>query len=308
VHVHGFTKVLSASVVKAAIDSGHPVVLTLHDYFAACPNGGFFNYQTNEICPLVPLSRKCVGTHCDIRSYPQKLWRVSRTAVQKHHAALPSGIGHFISPSQTTGEILRPYLPHAARLHVIPNPVSGPELEAVQPAGNDPFVFLGRLEPDKGPVVLAEAARRARVPVVFVGAGQEAEAVRRANPEAELTGWLPPEAAQARLRGARAVVNASLWYETQGLSVLEAASHGVPAVVSDRTVLKEAVADGDTGLWFRGGDVGDLAEKLGALQASDGLVARLGASAFRRFKAGRFDLGTHLDRLEAVYAESLGAA
>jgi len=96
VHVHGFTKVLSASVIRAAVDSGLPVVATLHDYFATCPNGAFFIYPRGEICHLTPLSARCVGTHCDARGYSHKLWRVARSAVQQRFGAMPAGLSDFV--------------------------------------------------------------------------------------------------------------------------------------------------------------------------------------------------------------------
>src|SRR5258707_1444221 len=81
VHVHGFIKVLSPSVVRAAVESGLPGIATLHDYSVGCPNGGLFNYQTSQVCRLTPMSARCVATHCDARSYSHKLWRVGRQAV-----------------------------------------------------------------------------------------------------------------------------------------------------------------------------------------------------------------------------------
>jgi glycosyltransferase involved in cell wall biosynthesis len=129
--------------------------------------------------------------------------------------------------------------------------------------------------------------------------------VREAYPDAELTGWIDYEGVQSTLRGARALVNASLWYETQGLSALEAAAHGVPAVVPDLGALRDVVADGETGLWFHGGDVDDLAQKLARLAADGELARRLGRAAYERFWSGPWDLETHLDGLEAVYAEAV---
>jgi glycosyltransferase involved in cell wall biosynthesis len=111
----------------------------------------------------------------------------------------------------------------------------------------------------------------------------------------------------AVIRQARAVVNASLWYETQGLAALEAAAHGVPAIVSDVSVLREVVADDETGLWFHGGDVDDLAEKLAALWRDPQRARRLGDAAYRRFWSGGWDLPTHLQRLEDIYAAALNA-
>ena len=60
IHVHGWTKALSSSVFDIAFKMKFKVVLTLHDYFTACPNGGYFNYKKNEICHLKPLSMKCI--------------------------------------------------------------------------------------------------------------------------------------------------------------------------------------------------------------------------------------------------------
>jgi glycosyltransferase involved in cell wall biosynthesis len=304
VHIHGFTKVLSASVVRAAVRSGRPVVATLHEYFAACPNGGFFNYQTDEICPLDPLSASCVTTHCDARSYSHKLWRVARSSVQRSLGQMPSGVRQLIVPSPTAGQVLGRFLPPESRLHVLPNPVPSVRRPPADPGGNVSFVFIGRLDHDKGPTLFAQAARRAGVPAVFVGAGEEAAAVREAYPQAELTGWIDDDGVQAALRAARALVNASLWYETQGLSAVEAAAHGVPAVVPDLGALRDVVADGETGLWFRGGDAGDLTIKLRRLAQDDELTNTLGRAAYERFWSGSWDMETHLDRLEAVYAEA----
>jgi glycosyltransferase involved in cell wall biosynthesis len=307
VHIHGFTKILSASVVRAAVRSGLPTVATLHEYFAACPNGGFFNYQTDEVCPLDPLSLQCVTTHCDARAYSHKLWRVVRSGVQRSLGQMPSELGHLIVPSPTAGRVLGRFLPQESQLHVLPNPVPAVHRPPVTPGDNAPFVFVGRLDHDKGPTLFALAARQAGVPAVFVGTGVEAAAVQRAYPEAKLTGWLDYDGVQATLRGARALVNASLWYETQGLSAVEAAAHGVPSVVPDLGALRDVVSDGETGLWFRGGDVTDLAQKLSALAADDQLTNRLGTTAYERFWSGRWDLETHLDRLESVYAAALAA-
>ena len=301
VHVHGFVKVLSPSVVRAAVDSGLPTVVTLHDYFAACPNGGFFNYQTNEVCHLTPLSPRCIATNCDVRSYSHKLWRVARAGVQRWAAKMPAGVGSFIAPSRLAGEILAPFLPPRATLHVLPNAAALERLPAVDPAANRPFVFIGRLQPDKGPLLFADAARRANVPATFVGSGDLSQAIHDANPQAQLTGWLSADQVQAVIRGARAVVNASLWYETQGLSALEAAANGVPAIVSDVTVLREEVVDDVTGLWFRGGDVDDLADKLRTLDTGAETARRLGREAYDRFWARPLDGSRHVDQLERIY-------
>ena len=84
VHVHGWARALSPSIASAIRAAGHPAVHTLHDYFLICPNGGFYNYQSNQTCTLQPLSAACWASHCDQKSYPRKLWRNARlTLAQK---------------------------------------------------------------------------------------------------------------------------------------------------------------------------------------------------------------------------------
>jgi glycosyltransferase involved in cell wall biosynthesis len=305
VHLHGFIKVLSPSVVRAAIRSGLPTVATLHDYSVACPNGGLFNYQTNQICPLEPMSARCIATHCDARAYSHKLWRVGRQAVQRRFGAMPAGVGQLIAPSRSAAEIIEPFLPGGLPVTILSNPVSVSRMEPVDAARNEPFVMLGRLQHDKGGVLLALAARAAGVRAVFVGQGADAGPIQRANPDAELTGWLDPEQVRAMVRGARAVVNASLIYETQGLTLLEAAAEGVPAIVSNSSVAREAVEDHGTGLWFKAGDADDLAEKLIALHRDPDLAARLGKAAYERFWSQPPDLPSHLDRLERIYRDAV---
>lgn len=305
VHVHGFAKVLSASVVRAAAQSGLPVLATLHDYFAACPNGAFFNYPRGEVCRLRPLSARCIATNCDARAYSHKVWRAGRSAVQRSLGAMPAGVGDLIAPSCHAAEILRPFLPSTARVHVLANPVQVTHTPPADPSANRAYVFVGRLQREKGPLLFARAARAARVPATFVGDGEETDAIRSAYPQAKLTGWLEPAAVAPVVRGARAVVTPSLGYEVQPLVPLEAAAQGVPAIVSDQLAERDAIDDGVSGLWFHAGDVDDLAEKLSRLWHDADLARRLGRAAYERFWSEPRDLAAHLDGLERIYRGAL---
>ena len=44
VHFHQWTKALSPSIFAPVLARGFRFVVTLHDYFACCPNGGFLVY------------------------------------------------------------------------------------------------------------------------------------------------------------------------------------------------------------------------------------------------------------------------
>jgi glycosyltransferase involved in cell wall biosynthesis len=308
VHFHGWTKALSSSVIRASLSRGYRAVTTLHEYFSACPNGGFFNYQTQANCPLVPLSAACVTTHCDSRSYAQKLWRVGRQVIQRGPGEFPGGMRHFISVTDFSAAILSRYLPGNARIHPVRNPIDVPYGERAAVQDHCGFVCVGRLSPEKGCVLLATACHSLGVPLSFVGDGPVRDAIISACPDARLTGWLPAERVRAEIRSSRALVLPSLWYETQGLVVNEAAALGVPAIVPDQCAARESVIDGITGFWFRSGDVADLQDKVARLHGHPEVAAAMGQAAYERFWSEPPTLQRHVCELEGVYRQVLADA
>jgi glycosyltransferase involved in cell wall biosynthesis len=304
IHLHGWTKALSASVVRAALNRDFKVVCTLHDYFAACPNGGFFDHKILGHCHLKPLSLACVVRPCDARSYSHKLWRVTRQVIQQEIGHVPRGIDAFIVLSRLSRTIHAPYLPPDAPIFDVPNPVEVEKLAPVEVARNRWFTMVGRLSPEKGGVLLARAARECGAPVVFVGEGASRDAIASANPASVITGWLPRAGVAKHLSEARALVLPSLWYECQPLAVLEAAGRGIPAVVSDDCAAAESVQHEVTGLLFKSGDAPSLARALRRL-SDDALARRLGAAAYERYWAAPPTLEHHVALLEEVYAAVL---
>ncbi len=306
VHVHGWTKALSSSVFRASRQAGLPLVVTMHDYFLACPNGGFFNYPANKICHLTAMSPYCLATNCDKHGYSQKLYRVARQASQRTRGGVPHEVRNYIALSELGENTLRPYLPKDARVFRLNNPIW---IEASSPAdvaGNKLFLAVGRLSHEKGPFLFAEAARRCGVSAVWVGDGELREQLTARYPEVQVTGWLSPREVIGYLKASRALVFASLSYEAQPMVTFEAAASGVPAIVSDTCAAREFVEEGKTGLWYRGGDSASLAENISRLK-DEKIAASLGAEAYRRYWQDPPTLERHVSGLEQIYAEILGS-
>ena len=156
-------------------------------------------------------------------------------------------------------------------------------------------------------LLYAEAARRIGQRPVFVGDGPLAGAIAERFPEARLLGWHDAAGVRAAMRGARALAFPSLWYEGQPLTVLEAKALGTPVIVSDACAGREEVEDGVTGLWFRSGDVADLARAMAAL-ADDVRVAAMSAAAHAAYWRSPPTPDRHIERLTVLYASMLQAA
>ncbi len=303
VHVHAWAKALSPSIGPVLRGCAAPVVYTAHEYYLACPNGGFYDYPVAAACHRIPNGPACLTHNCDSRTYPRKLMRVARHELMRR-TGLVAGIDAMITISRLQREVLAPYLPTAMRYYDVPNPVDTEPLgHRAGPPGD--CVFVGRLSPEKGPGLFAEAARLSGMRAIFAGDGPARAELEARYPEAVFLGWQSPDQVKDVLRGARALVFPSVWYEGQPLTVLESLSLGTPVLVSDVCAGREAVHHGESGLWFRSNDPRSLADAMGHL-SNDATAMRMGRTAYDLFWADPLTLERHLDGLERVYREVAG--
>ncbi|MGB8278450.1 MAG: glycosyltransferase family 4 protein [Methylovirgula sp.] len=306
IHVHGWAKALSPLIGMPIAESGLPAVFTLHEYFLSCPNGGFYNYRKSEVCTLTPLSPQCWVTDCDARNYARKLWRNARLLYAQKIIHLPEVFSDFITISDFQRKIVEPYIPAGARLHRLSNPVNVEDLGLKSDPTAGDVIFVGRLSPEKGAFLFAEAARKVGFVPVFIGDGPIATELAARFPQARILGWQPQERVHALMRAARALVFPSLWFEGQPLTVLEAKALGLPIVVADNCAGSDEVENGVTGLWFKGGDVDDLARALAELR-DDALVTAMSHAAYRAYWTAPRSLQRHVEGLASIYHGRLKA-
>jgi glycosyltransferase involved in cell wall biosynthesis len=284
---------------------GFKVILTLHDFFITCPTGGFFVHRSNELCRRVPLSTDCILCRCDRRSYPQKLWRVARTAIQNRLLRIPDRVTHFVGVSNLSVNLMRDFLPPKTPITIVRNPVDCRDLGPAPVEENQPFLYIGRFSKEKGVLLFAEAAGRLGIPAVFIGDGEVRAEAERLCPNGTFTGWLPPEEVAQWLRRARALVFPPLWYETLGLVVVEAASHGVPSIIASQCAATDFIRDGENGLWFEHGSVDSLCAQLVSMQ-TPGAARKVGQNAYDWYWADPWTTERHVDDLLDLYRHVLG--
>jgi glycosyltransferase involved in cell wall biosynthesis len=136
------------------------------------------------------------------------------------------------------------------------------------------------------------AARTARPDITLDICGQGDDRPRlerlavehRVSDAVRFLGYVPEDEKRRLLRRAWAVVFPSP-KEGWGITNVEAAACGTPALASDSPGLRESVQNGVTGYLVPHGDVPALADRMLALAADPPLVERLGRAA-RRFAEG----------------------
>ena len=123
---------------------------------------------------------------------------------------------------------------------VYPDPLPGTgNGNCASGGGGNYVIFAGRLSPEKRVSTLLEAWThlRSRVPLIIVGGGAqrkelEEEAIRSNLSMVEFKGLLTHDQTMAAIKGARFLVFSSEWYETFGLTMIEAFACGVPVLCS----------------------------------------------------------------------------
>lgn len=304
IHIHSCSKALSTSLIKMAISHNFKILYHLHDYGISCPNLAFYNFTTQQICKLKPLSILCLLTDCDSRNYLHKIWRCIRQLIQTKLGGLPSCVNHFATVSQFSYDILKAYLPSNATVHLIRNPITQTKYLFDTPAKNEYFAFVGRLSKEKDPVILAQASKKLNVKVMFVGEGECRFDIQKANPDAYITGWVHPIEVSKYIGNTRVLVLPSKWYETQGMVVLEAAAKGIPSIVAKTSAAAEYIIDGVTGLTFESGNEVDLINKMEKL-TDDDVVHNLGLAAYENFWSDPPSIGQYVKELESIYKKMI---
>lgn len=305
-HLHNWAHFLSPAIFSALRPVQERLVITTHDFFLTCPNGAQYSFRESRTCPRRANSPACVAHNCDRRSYADKLWRVSRHALRQTLFSLHDAPVRFSVIHRSMMPLLAQGGMPIEKMVPIPNPIRPFLRERVTAEKNHEVLFVGRLAHEKGPDIVAEAARRAGLKIVFVGEGPMLPALDAAYPEAVFHGWKAPGEIAAIARNARMLVMPSRWAEPYGLVAGEALWSGIPVVLSDNAFLAPAIAAAGAGLAVPN-SVEAFAEAMRRIAQDDALAAQMSHAAFHDTQSIGNTTESWLDAHLRLYEERLPA-
>jgi len=263
-HFHNTFPLISPSAYYACREEGVPVVQTLHNYRLACPASTF--YRDGRICKECVdrgLSRGVVHA-CYRASHAASATVALMLAFHRWRRTWTSQVDCYLTLSQfSRGQFIDLGLP-ADKLLVKPNFLYTDP--GVRKGCGEPFVFAGRLSSEKGLRTLLRAWGNLQTPppLRIVGDGPlrtELESLKAAGnlEHVSLEGWKPRTDVLEAIKGARALVIPSEWYECFPMVIVEAFAAGVPVIASKLGAMAELVECGKTGLHFSPGNDSHLA-------------------------------------------------
>lgn len=306
-HLHGWSQILSPAVFAAFAPVRDRLVVSAHDFFLVCPNGAYTYVGSGRSCPHVPLSAGCVAAQCDGRSYAHKLWRVARQMISRHWyrgdpAPRVLAVHPAMAPLLERGGIER------ANIATLPNPAKPFSDRPACPEQSRELIYVGRIEANKGPQVLLEAARRAGARVRLFGEGSLRTPLEQQYPEHCFMGFQPSDEIGRWLNNARALVMPSLYREPFGLVAVEAMWSGLPVILSSNALLADDVLAAQAGLSFPAGNVDALTQVLRHFLANDALAGCLGRNASSRTRHLANTPKAFVDSLAVIYQDMLADA
>ena len=303
-HAHNIYHHISPSILGLLHSRGIPTVMTLHDLKIACP--AYNMLATDGICERCKggrlhnvLLHRCIKQSTSLSAVVMVESMVHRLlgSYRKH-------VSRFVVPSRFYLDKFCEWGFPRERFHHVPNFVAA-ERYAPQFSPGRPFVYFGRISPEKGLATLIRAVALVGCSLQIIGTGPQLEELRNLATQlaADVTflGHLTGEALHHEVRRARAVVLPSEWYENAPMSLLEAYALGKPVIGARIGGIPEQVLNGQTGITFTSGDPVSLAAALRAMaDCTDDEVEQFGRAA-RQWVEQEFSVALYRDRMVDIY-------
>lgn len=303
-HAHNVYHHISPAIFGTLKSLAVPTVLTLHDLKIACP--AYKMLAHDGIC------ERCKGGaiwnvamhRCVKESMTLSAVIMVETALHRLLGCYSRHVDRFVVPSRFYLEKFVEWGWPRERFTYVPNFVDADHLQPKVGPGRA-FVFFGRLGPEKGLATFVRALALAGAKGWIVGTGPEEARLRNlaaeTDADVEFLGYCTGESLFDAIRGARAMVLPSEWFENAPMSVMEAYALERPVIGAAIGGIPELIREGETGAVFPSGDAEALAARLREFSAkSDDEILAMG-KAGRRWVEADFTAVRYRERLLDLY-------
>lgn len=250
-HVHNEFPLLTPLIFKYAAQVGCKVIRTLHNFRNQCLSGILF--KQNSIC------EQCVNKKFKLPGIVHKCYRNSRMQ-SSVHALAQYWYGfqkydqyidaYFVLTQFQKNKLLSFGMPEE-KLILKPNFIASVHQSNIDIMQRDQYLFIGRIESAKGIDLLLDVWKNLpnKLKLTIIGDGADLKKLRHQYNQDNIIfkGKCDSDTVRAELNKSRYLLHTSLWYETFGLTILEAMQHGVPVIGFDIGTRGEFIKDGING-------------------------------------------------------------
>lgn len=263
VHIHNFYPLLTPSVFKASKDVGAKVVHTLHNYRLWCISGIFFRdgYGVCELCTKSKFSLQGIFSKCFRKSIIQSVlaqfsfWYYRSTKVFDN-------IDYFFVLTNFQKEKIKSLGIDENKIILKSNSL---EMNFDLHKEKKDYIYVGRLEESKGIFELLKIwdLLDERFVLTIIGGGDLKEELKTKYKKKNIIfkGKCLREETLSTISKSKYLIQPSIWYETFGLTIIEAMSFGVPVIGYDIGTRGDFIQNGVNGFLSNPDNLKEVIEK-----------------------------------------------
>ena len=274
---------MSASVIDGAYQMKIPIVQRISDFGHICVDNLFYIYQKREICErcLHGSRINAIRYKCVDNSYVNSFLKVLALKIQDF-CRTTSKISAFVFPAEFTSHKFKEFGIPDHKRHCIPTFYNHTNESNGAITYDDFFLYVGRVDPDKGMLTLVRAFENTPYKLIIIGSSIEGhdaylkKYLEGKDHQISFLGKMEFADIRPYLQKCLCTILPSEWYENMPNAVLESYAHQKAVIASGLGALLDEVPDNETGLNFKAGDHIDLREKVKFLFENKQLAIKLG--------------------------------
>lgn len=225
--IHSWTKQLSPSIFYAL--RGKKVIIVAHDYFMACPNGGFYNYKKRTKCNLKGGGVSCLSTNCDKSSYLIKIYRWLRFWVQ--WLGLKICNPNIIALNEIQLNLFSQF----PQVQLLKNKIDQDTYLSKKNLTQRKYLtYIGRGDPEKGVSILTNSKLITDIPIMIIG--PDVGFLGSLFEKVIYKGWLNEADMNEYIDQTLIGIFPSLWNEVDPLTPWKFFSRGIPVACCGENV------------------------------------------------------------------------
>lgn len=298
VHCHNTFPLISPSVYYAAWSCRIPVAQTIHNFRFLCPNGVL--YRDGKIC------EECIqyGLRCGIKHGCYRNSRIQTFAMvamlQVHRTIGTYRKLEYIFLTEFNRKKFETLLGEKVDCqHIKPN-FTYLDLPEVPVEKENYYIFVGRLDENKGIRFLLSAWENIEKDLYIFGDGTEKDSVMRAeeaNPHIHYMGFRPQNEIFKYIMSAKALVFPSKLYEGFPMILIESFALGAPVVCSDVGNGANIVRSTNAGTLFALSDYRSFVQALKEIDKKNAMYCHNAKKAYQKY----FTPQANYQQLKLIY-------
>jgi glycosyltransferase involved in cell wall biosynthesis len=306
-HVHNIFYQATPSILRAAKDTGIPVVMTLHNFRLLCPGGLFLrDSKVCTKCKDITFPYYAVFHKCFQNSLSKSIALSYLLGLNKKSNFWNNTVDRFIVLTPFIKDLMLDSSLNLIKEKVIVKPNSTDDFlaDSAPIDKREGFLFVGRLSKEKGIDLLVRACNKmTQYELRIIGIGELETLIKnKAKNNITFYGKKDRDFIKNKLMTSKALIFPSIWYEGLPNTIIEAFSSGTPVLCSNIDNINQLIINNFNGELFEANNIESIIEKVREFSKKNTLIYQTNA---RSTFVKKYKHEINLQNLMKIYTETI---